>query len=325
MSLLLLTSLLISCIATLCVWSMGRKDPCGKPWLTALCLGILLVLPILSILPKVRVEVLQASQVQVATTSGWVIGETLVMLWGGGAILMFIRLLLSHRQLKQWRNNVEDAEDDRLLSECVDTLGVKKLPRLKIKSGLTSPVVTGILKPTIILPVSSKQWSEETKKMAILHELGHIHRRDLWIRFAADIACVLHWYNPLVWWLRSRLLSQCEYACDAFVVSSGVSRRCYITALCDVVESALNEPRPVGILAMTDHAPLKLRVDRLLGGVQISKSWIAIIAAVVTMSTALGLSLVRPAAVVEILGEEKPVYTQEEINLRHSANPFPEE
>jgi len=295
MSLLLLTSLLISCIATLCVWSMGRKDPCGKPWLTALCLGILLVLPILSILPKVRVEVLQASQAQVATTSGWVIGETLVMLWGGGAILMFIRL------------------------------GVKKLPRLKIKSGLTSPVVTGILKPTIILPVSSKQWSEETKKMAILHELGHIHRRDLWIRFAADIACVLHWYNPLVWWLRSRLLSQCEYACDAFVVSSGVSRRCYITALCDVVESALNEPRPVGILAMTDHAPLKLRVDRLLGGVQISKSWIAIIAAVVTMSTALGLSLVRPAAVVEILGEEKPVYTQEEINLRHSANPFPEE
>lgn len=322
---LLLTSLLISLIAAFCVWMMGRKDPCGRPWLTALCLGLLLVLPLLSMLPKVQVEILQTSGGPIDSAPFWGVAEVLTSLWGVVVFLLSLKFILNHWQLQRWLSKANTTEYEDLLTECTAMLGMKKSPALKLKSGLTSPVVAGIWKPVIILPAAFVGWSKETQKMAILHELGHIQRRDLWMRSAAELACVLHWYNPLVWWLRAKLLSQCEYACDALVISSGADRRSYIKALCDVVEACIQEQRPQGLAAMADHAPLKLRVNRLVGGVSVGKPWLAIAVAVVTSATALGLSLVRPAKVVEVISGESPVYTQEEIDLRHSANPFPGE
>jgi len=325
---LLLTSLLISLIAALCVWMMGRKDPCGRPWLTALCLGILLVLPLLSLLPKVQVDILQTSHTAALKTQAWGLGEALAALWSFVVIVLTLRLVWSQYKLKQWLKDAEKSSDEgwyQLMQECSRMLGLKKLPKLHVKAGLTSPVVTGLFRPVIIIPSVAEQWNEETRKMALLHELGHIQRHDLWVRLAAEFACVLHWYNPLVWWLRAKLLTQCEYACDALVVSAGADRKSYIHALCDVVESSLSEARPQGLMAMADHAPLKLRVNRLLGGGKAGKPWLAIIAAVATTTTALGLSLVRPVQVAKVIGGDKVEYTQEEIDLRHSANPFPAE
>lgn len=322
---LLLTSLLISLIAALCVWVMGRKDPCGRPWLTTLCLGLLLFLPLLWMLPKIQVDIVTARQGAMSTHSFWGMAEVVTAIWGGVVVLLGLKFVFHRWQLQRWLGDTDVVEQRDLLNECVAMLGMKKAPALKLKSGLTSPVVSGVWKPVIILPTTSVTWNEETQKMAILHELGHIQRRDLWVRFAADLACVLHWYNPLVWWLRAKLLSQCEYACDALIISSGADRRSYINALCDVVESCIQERRPQGLVAMADHAPLQLRVNRLLGGVNPGKSWLAIAAAIMTSVTAFGLSLVRPADVLEVIDAEPSVYSQEEIDLRHSANPFPGE
>lgn len=318
---LLITSLLMSLIASLWVWMMGRKDPCGQPWLTSLCLGVLLILPALALLPKVKVAMPQAEHA-VASTSSWGLAGILTIAWASVVLVMTLRLCLKHLILRRWLNDSEVADWEPLLTECAKMLGVVALPQLRMKKALTSPVVAGIFRPVIILPASSMHWGHETRKMAILHELGHVQRKDLWFRLAAEFSCVLHWYNPLVWWLRSKLLTQCEYACDALVISAGADRKSYISALCDVVESAQVESRPQGLMAMADHAPLKLRVNRLLGGARVGKPWLAITAAILTTATALGLSLVRPAELTKPVGED---YSQEEIDLRHSANPFPGE
>ena len=58
----------------------------------------------------------------------------------------------------------------------------------------------------------------------------------------AHFACVLHWFNPTVWWLRRTFLSQCEYACDAHLVKKGTDPRVYTNALCDVAQSASAHP-----------------------------------------------------------------------------------
>ena len=320
---LLLTSLLMSLLASLWVWMMGRKDPCGRPWLTTLCLGVLLVLPALALLPKVKVVMPQAENA-VTAASSWGMAGILTLVWAIVVLVMLLRLCRNHLVLRHWLNDSEEADGvdwKPLMLECAEMLDLSAIPQLRIKKGLTSPVVAALFRPVIILPASAIHWSYETQKMAILHELGHIQRKDLWFRLAAEITCAIHWYNPLVWWLRAKLLTQCEYACDALVVSAGADRKNYISALCDVVESAMAEARPQGLMAMADHAPLKLRVNRLLGGTRIGRPWLAIIAAVLTTATALGLSLIRPAEVVMPIGD----YTPAEIELRHSANPFPGE
>lgn len=323
---LLITSLLMSLIAALWVWVTGRKDPCGRPWLTALCLGLLLVLPLLALLPKVQI-VMPRAEDAVANLSSWGMTGLLPIAWAAMALLMLLRLVRHHIALHRWLEQSDDVDPQDwkpVLAECAELLGLTKLPEMKIKSGLSSPVVARLFRPVILLPTCARDWSDETRKMAILHELGHLRRRDLWFRLAAEIACALHWYNPLVWWLRGKFLTQCEYACDALVVSAGADRKSYISALCDVVETAMAEARPPGAMAMADHAPLKLRVNRLLGGGRSGSSLLAITAAILTTSTALGLSLLRPADVLEPL-QEIGGYTPEEIDLRHSANPFPGE
>ena len=177
---LLHTSLLISFIAVICVWVMGRKDPCGRPWLTTLCLGVLLLLPLLSLLPKVQVEVFQVSggSAQGATFMG--MAELMRITWVSVVILLTVRFFLNKRHLQQWLRSAEDAKSSVLLEECATMLGMKNLPQLRLKSGLTSPVVAGVWRPVILLPATSIEWNKETRKMAILHELGHIQRRDLW-------------------------------------------------------------------------------------------------------------------------------------------------
>ena len=76
---------------------------------------------------------------------------------------------------------------------------------------------------------------------------------------------------------------------------------------------------------MADHAPLQARVDRLMHGVRSGGPWMGVAAAVCTTCTALGLTFIRPA--IEPIGQmtidPTSDYPQEEIELRHSANPFP--
>ena len=311
-------------IASLWVWMTGRRDPAGRLWLTGLCLGMLMVLPLLALLPKLRLDVLVveagASGSQVEGSWHWVL-----WVWVTGVTVMMLRWLRGLWILKQWLGEslpVKGEVWDVHLRECEQMLGLAKLPDVRMKAGLSSPVVAGLWHPVILMPEGAEDWKFETRKMALLHELGHVQRKDLWLRMAADLTCVLHWYNPLVRWMRGKLLTQCEYACDARVVAAGADQKSYILALCDVLESALGESRPSGLLAMADHAPLKTRVDRLLGKQRIGHLWLAVVAAVLTISTALALTLVRPIQKDDV---EESVDSKilQEVELRHSANPFP--
>lgn len=322
---LFITSLLISLIAALWVWMMGRRDPAGRPWLTGLCLGMLMVLPLLAMLPKLTLDVVPMGAGGGADLQSVGLWHELLWVWGAGSILMLLRWGRGQWMLKKWLRDsmpVMGADWDVCLAECRSMLGLKPNPDVRLKRGLSSPVVAGLWHPVILMPEGAEYWKLETRKMAILHELGHVQRKDLWLRMAADLTCAMHWYNPLVRWMRSKLLTQCEYACDARVIAAGADQRSYILALCDVLESALDEPRPTGLLAMADHAPLKTRVDRLLKNKKLSRPWGAFLAAALTISTALGLTLVRPVQEVESSPSSESSMKQE-IKLRHSANPFP--
>ena len=53
--------------------------------------------------------------------------------------------------------------------------------------------------------------------MVLAHELAHLRRRDHWVRLVELVVSVLHWWNPLVWWVRRRLHAVEEQCCDAWV------------------------------------------------------------------------------------------------------------
>lgn len=328
------SGMVLSVWAVLWLRLAARKG--GRPWLSLLCLLILVLLPLLWCLPKYQWQVLSGAGggVPVAEAGGVDVGQWCLLLWFAGVAWSLFRLFRDHRALRSWVADSRVVTDEvwlGLRDECVAMLGGRRCPDLRIKAGIDSPVVAGLWKPCVLMPEASENWHFSTRRMALLHELAHVQRKDLWSRWVADVAVCLHWYNPLVRWIRSQWLGQCEYACDAEVVAAGADKRLYLSALCDVVESALKEKRPHGVLAMSDHAPLNGRVDRLLAGGSSGGGYLGMIFSVLTVMVGLGLATVRPVAVVG------PVYPsaagewverdtsalEEEVERRHAADPFP--
>lgn len=351
---LIAASLLISFVASLWLWLLGLRNPRGWPWLTGFCLVLLLLLPLLTCLPKWHFELvsfgLGGENVAALMTGvaagdsghhpvhGWAVLQLVrgaLWFWLAGVALMLVRMVMGRVSLRRWVNQssaLVEARWQSCLAEGCDLLQLGCRPDLRSKKGLRSPVVSGIFRPVILMPEDADRWKEETCKMAILHELGHLKRRDLWLRFAAEVTCALHWYNPLVWWMKSRLLTQCEYACDARVVAAGVSRKRYLAALCDVLEWASGERQPAGVVAMSGHAPLSARATCLFNSSKGSRAkgqlGLAFFAAACTCGLTFGLSVVRPAVVGEmkVLGAEEQQageYSAAELELRHRADPFP--
>jgi len=333
---------------------MGRRNPVRSSNLTAGMLVLLMLAPLLLWMPKIHLNVdlpwmnpvepvVSSAIVESATNSSW--DTMLILLWAYGLIatLLIARLGCHYIVSKRWCSEAVLCDDEaylNLLNDCAEQLQLTQLPELKFSENVDSPVITGLMKPVLLLPVTASEWSEDTFRMVILHELGHVKRRDLWTSLASQIACALHWFNPLVWMLRKRLTHECEYACDAHVISSGAHPSNYINALCDVAESChdqkLQRSGTLGFsaaLAMANQASLKNRVTNLLekgSGVNRVNTMLVMLVLGISASVALAINLVRTEVIVkpitaqeeEVVIEVAPV-DEKEVELRLSANPFP--
>ena len=107
---------------------------------------------------------------------------------------------------------------------------------------LSSPALTGLLRPRILLPEGVE---EERRAFALAHEAMHARRRDLWRKALLLWVCALHWFNPLVWLLRRAAERDMEIACDAAVLAGrdGEWRRRYGAALLSFVP--VGRPAPL--------------------------------------------------------------------------------
>jgi beta-lactamase regulating signal transducer with metallopeptidase domain len=123
----------------------------------------------------------------------------------------------------------------------------------------------------------------------------------------------VHWFNPLVRSVARRFAMQCEFACDAAVLESGVSVRRYVDVLCDL---AFSEATPAAAVAMSRKGALEARVRRLGGEPRRLSRGVMVALAVLTFFSGLALCLLRPAEPVV------PTMT-DEVELRLSADPFP--
>ncbi|MDA7866071.1 M56 family metallopeptidase [Akkermansiaceae bacterium] len=308
---MLIPSLVFSLLAAFAMWVFVRRNPATDPRVTVAILALLLVLPLLNFLPKYSVTVAGNSE-SASSPSPWVFPA----IWTVGFLFFGLRGLIDVLSMQRWNRESRLANDLPAFQETLAELGISRRVDLRIHPRLTSPVVSGLIRPRIYLPESSTDWSPQTLKMALLHELGHVQRRDLWMATLAHIVCVLHWFNPAVWWLRRTFLSQCEYACDAHLVEKGTDPRIYANALCDVAQSASAPPLS---LAMAGHVPLRERIIFLSrGGRRGSVLLSGLI--LLTASSAIAMSMIRFVPERAMAPLPAPM---NEVDLRFSADPFP--
>ena len=346
------TSIILSTLALgLSMW-LGRRNPVRSSGLTAGMLVLLMLTPALLWIPKIHLDLnlpwtSADHEVVAISTNDSVLVESmnwmtvLLVAYAVIVVLLLVRLGSNYLVTRTWCQEALVCDDEasiNLLDECVDQLSLTQKPEIRFCERIDSPVITGLLKPVLLLPHSAETWHDETLRMVMLHELGHVQRRDLWASLVGQVACALHWFNPLVWLLRKRLTHECEYACDAHVISSGAQPRNYINALCDVAEAChdlkLRNSSFIlnfsATLAMANQASLKNRVSNLLeksSGLDRLNTIIVVMVLGVSASAALAINLVRPS--VELPRDSVPVEAEvlpiekNEVDLRLSANPFP--
>ena len=86
---------------------------------------------------------------------------------------------------------------------------------------VTMPMVCGIWRPVVVMPPAAEHWSDDRRRVVVLHELAHIKRRDCLTQVLAQIVCAAYWFNPIVWFAARQLRVERERACDDFVLAAG--------------------------------------------------------------------------------------------------------
>src|SRR5688572_12021883 len=88
-------------------------------------------------------------------------------------------------------------------------------PHVKVVAHLARPASLGVWRPVILLPHSlMHEGSTARVRQVILHELGHVMRRDGLGNALFNLAMPLLWFHPLYWWLRSQASLSRERVAD---------------------------------------------------------------------------------------------------------------
>ena len=192
----------------------------------------------LSLIPTAKTEdtVGQTLQTNIADTQNWmedftlsvnretpsIIGYLLLALWISGIIAMLIlviRSALRLRILKKSALPLQSQKVQRLYDRCLSDTDITKNIPIYSTAYLKSPVIVGFWKPCIYLPIHLISDDNETDiRYMLLHELQHYKHKDGITNHLMNLAGIVYWFNPLVWYTLKEMRSDQEIACDTSVL-----------------------------------------------------------------------------------------------------------
>jgi beta-lactamase regulating signal transducer with metallopeptidase domain len=181
-------------------------------------------------------------------------------LWIVGVVLLLARAWRSSRRAQALvlrSTGVSGTAWDKVIACAVREAGA--VAAVRLCDAVESPAVTGLLAPTVLLPPSAEGWSEERKRVVLVHELAHVRQGDGPAQLLADAACAWSWFNPLVWSVARRLRIERELAADNAVLLAGVRPSFYAEELLTQAGGAVR-----GALAMAERSSLGNRVVAIL-------------------------------------------------------------
>jgi beta-lactamase regulating signal transducer with metallopeptidase domain len=202
----------------------------------------------------------------------------LMFAWASIVLALFARLVYSqvrfHRVILRDALPMPEGPPSVDFARLVRQMGIVRPLRIVESEALSSPVVWGMFRPTLILPAGiSSSLSARQLEWVLLHELAHVRRRDLTVRCFQCLATIVHFANPAVW-LANRMINRLrEYACDD--VASALSRGSHVEsseAFLGVMRyaasvqrrSAVNVDAAIGVFESMSRASCFERMKRLL-------------------------------------------------------------
>lgn len=123
------------------------------------------------------------------------------------------------------------------LKEVCRDMGLDREFSLSVVPGLSSPMMTGLIRPRILLP--TQEFTPEELRLIFRHELVHHQRKDLWYKSLIEVAHVIHWFNPVFLLFKREIEQDLEASCDQRVIfhSTKEEQLLYCHAILQVVRA----------------------------------------------------------------------------------------
>ncbi len=148
------------------------------------------------------------------------------LIWLIGMLVIFVCKLMGYMvflvRLRKYSNKISCPE----LKHFTD----RKITA-RISDRISSPLMIGIFKPTLLLP--KIQMTEEELFNVLAHEMTHFRRKDILYKWFVGIMKCIHWFNPAVYYISAQADIECEISCDLSVVRemSDDEEQCYINTI----------------------------------------------------------------------------------------------
>lgn len=218
-------------------------------------------------LPPVTAAPAGAATAAVEPTPSSRSGVPLTAIWLAGVVVVFGRLglgVLAARRLARRAAPVTDPAWQAALDAAARRLHVRPPVRLLRSDAAVLPMTAGALRPTIIIPPDSVDWSAERRQAVLLHELAHVRRYDVLAHLVAQAACAFYWFHPLAWVAARRLRVESERAADDLVLTAGTRASDYAGHLLQLVRAAGRVRAPAVALPMAQRSDFEGRLLAIL-------------------------------------------------------------
>jgi bla regulator protein blaR1 len=191
----------------------------------------------------------------------------LLLAWLAVALWQVVRLLGQRLRLGTLlgRAMPADEESAALVAELAREIGLRRAPEVVLVAGDCPLFVCGLWRPRLVLPARlMTALGPAERRQVLLHELAHLRRHDLIWGWPIEIARIVYFFHPLVYWAAYQLRLERELACDQVAMSrSGHTPADYAQTLVQVVSHA-SDPAPLQQVAaisvgLTGNQPAKKR------------------------------------------------------------------
>lgn len=161
--------------------------------------------------------------ISVSSRTPSLIGMILFGIWSIGILAMILLVLKSSIRLYRIKRSalpLQNREVRKLYKKCLEEMHIAKKIPIYSTAFLKSPVITGLFRPRIYLPIHLiSDYESEKIRYMLLHELQHYRYKDNISNYLLLLAEILYWFNPFVWFAARAMRNDREVACDSAVLN----------------------------------------------------------------------------------------------------------
>jgi beta-lactamase regulating signal transducer with metallopeptidase domain len=161
--------------------------------------------------------------------------------------------------------SIADDHTIRITEKACRRLGVHRIPSVRRGGDIPSSFVTGFFRPILVIAHHHLVRPDELDTV-ILHEVAHLRRGDMLVRYLQWIAGSILFFWPVVAWVNRRIDLARECACDEWALrqgklAAGEYARCLLNAL-QAMHSTRLACRPAGLAS--NHKSMERRIEMIL-------------------------------------------------------------